>query len=80
MLSLQSLFDLTSKGKCNLLMMDEVVESLDEESIPGICNLLQELSKSKLVLVISHNVALKDALVEKQKIALVRKNKVTRLA
>jgi DNA repair exonuclease SbcCD ATPase subunit len=79
LLALQGLLGFTNKNKFNLLLLDEVVESIDDESIQGIYNLLQELSKDKLILVITHNSTLKDLLAEHSKISLVKKNGITRL-
>ena len=79
LLSLQSILDFNSNGKFNLLLLDEVVESIDDESITGLYNLLLELSKDKLILIISHNNTLKDLLVDKPRIMLVKQNGITKL-
>ena len=79
LLALQGLLGFTNKNKFNLLLLDEVVESIDDESIQGIYNLLQELAQDKLILVITHNVTLKDLLSEHTKISLVKKNGITRV-
>jgi len=79
LLALQGLLGFTNKNKFNLLLLDEVVESIDDESIQGIYNLLLELSQDKLILVITHNVTLKDLLSEHTKISLVKKNGITRV-
>ncbi len=79
LLALQGLLSFTPKSKFDLLMLDEVVESIDEESINGLHNLLLELSKNKLILIITHNTVLKDLLADRPRIQLVKKNGITKL-
>ncbi len=80
LLALQSLLDLTSKNKFNFLLLDEVVESIDDESINNFYSLLTELSAKKTVFIISHNNTLKELLVEKSRIKLIKSKGATKLA
>jgi DNA repair exonuclease SbcCD ATPase subunit len=79
LLALQSLLDFTSKAKFDLILLDEVVESIDDESISSFYSLLNELSKNKAVYIISHNTTLKEYLTDKRKIKLVKSKGVTKL-
>lgn len=80
LLALQSLLDFTSKAKFDAILLDEVVESIDDESISNFYSLLTELSKSKAVYIISHNNTLKELLVNHPKIKLVKSKGITKLA
>lgn len=80
LLALQSLLDFTSKAKFDAILLDEVVESIDDESISNFYSLLTELAKSKAVYIISHNNTLKDLLVNHPKIKLVKSKGITKLA
>ena len=79
LLALQSLLDFTSKAKFDFILLDEVVESIDDESVGNFFTLLNELSKNKVIFVISHNSALKEYLVNKRKIKLVKSKGITKL-
>lgn len=78
LLALQSLLVLSDKDKSNLIFLDEVADGLDEKSIFGLCSLLNELKKEKLIFVITHNPHLKSLLDETKKINLVNENGITR--
>lgn len=79
LLALQSLLDFTSKAKFDCILLDEVVESIDDESINNFYTLINELSKVKAVFIISHNNTLKDLLMNKRKIKLVKSKGITKL-
>jgi DNA repair exonuclease SbcCD ATPase subunit len=54
LLSLQNLIFKRSVKSCNLVVLDEVFENLDQPGIERVVNLLTEESKDKAVFVISH--------------------------
>lgn len=79
LLALQSLLDFTSKAKFDLILLDEVAESIDDESISNFYSLLTELSKTKAVYIVSHNTTLREYLTDKKKIKLVKSKGITKL-
>jgi DNA repair exonuclease SbcCD ATPase subunit len=80
LLGLQSLLAFTSRSRFDFMLLDEIVESIDDESVYNFYTLLKELSKDKLVMVISHNTVLKEHLINHQKIKLVKSKGITKLA
>ena len=46
---------LTGKDRSNVIFFDEIADSLDEEGIKGLYELIQEITQSKRLFVITHN-------------------------
>tara|TARA_R110000765_G_scaffold75723_4_gene148434 strand:- start:357 stop:1970 length:1614 start_codon:yes stop_codon:yes gene_type:complete len=55
MLALNDLLLLTGKDRSNVIFFDEIADSLDEEGIKGLYELIQEITQSKRLFVITHN-------------------------
>lgn len=64
-LALQSLVSSRSNKKLNLIMLDEVLDSLDDAGVSNVMELLSELAKDKSsIFVISHNDSIKSVFTE----------------
>jgi len=55
MLSLNDLLLLTGKERSNVVFFDEIADSLDEEGIKGLYELIQQITTSKRLFIITHN-------------------------
>ena len=55
MLALNDLLLLTGKDRSNVVFFDEIADSLDEEGIKGLYELIQQLTTKKRVFIITHN-------------------------
>lgn len=55
MLALNDLLLLTGKDRSNVVFFDEIADSLDEEGIRGLYELIQKITQSKRLFIISHN-------------------------
>lgn len=55
MLSLNDLLLLTGKERSNVVFFDEIADSLDEEGIKGLYELIQHITTSKRLFIITHN-------------------------
>ena len=55
MLALNDLLLLTGKERSNVVFFDEIADSLDEEGIKGLYELIQHITLSKRLFIITHN-------------------------
>jgi len=55
MLALNDLLLLTGKERSNVIFFDEIADSLDEEGIKGLYELIQQITTSKRLFIITHN-------------------------
>ena len=55
MLALNDLLLLSGKSRANIVFFDEIADSLDDEGIKGIYELIKEVSEVKKMFIISHN-------------------------
>ena len=55
MLALNDLLLLSGKDRSNIIFFDEIADSLDEEGIKGLYELIKEVTKSKTMFIITHN-------------------------
>ena len=55
MLPLNELLILTGKERSNVVFFDEIADSLDEEGIKGLYELIQQITTSKRLFIITHN-------------------------
>jgi len=55
MLALNDLLLLSGKDRSNIIFFDEIADSLDEEGIKGLHELIKEVTKSKTMFIITHN-------------------------
>ena len=55
MLALNDLLLLTGKERSNVVFFDEIADSLDEEGIRGLYELIQQITESKRLFIITHN-------------------------
>ena len=55
MLALNDLLLLTGKDRSNVVFFDEIADSLDDEGIKGLYELIQQITGSKRLFVITHN-------------------------
>ena len=55
MLALNDLLLLTGKERSNVVFFDEIADSLDDEGIKGLYELIQHLTISKRLFIITHN-------------------------
>jgi len=54
-LALNDLLILSGKNQSNLIFFDEVADSLDEEGVRGLYDLVSEVTKNKKLFIITHN-------------------------
>ena len=72
-LALQSLVSSRSNKKLNLIMLDEILDSLDDAGVEHVMELLQELAQEKSsIFVISHNDSIKSVFTDT--ITIVKEN------
>lgn len=64
MLALNDLLLLSGKERSNIIFFDEVAESLDDEGVVGLFNLIKKQSSDKKLFVITHNETLSSLLVD----------------
>lgn len=64
----------------NLLFLDEVVDSLDSSGVNGVSQLINELSKERIIFVISHNPLLRKSLEHFPKIKMIKKDEITTIS
>ena len=55
MLALNDLLLLSGKDRSNIIFFDEIADSLDEEGIKGLHELIKEVTNSKTMFIITHN-------------------------
>lgn len=55
MLALNDLLLLSGKDRSNIIFFDEIADSLDEEGIKGLYELIKEVTNSKTMFIITHN-------------------------
>ena len=55
MLALNDLLLLTGKERSNVVFFDEIADSLDEEGIKGLYELIQQITTTKRLFIITHN-------------------------
>lgn len=55
MLALNDLLLLTGKDRSNVVFFDEIADSLDEEGIRGLYELIEKITESKRLFIITHN-------------------------
>ena len=55
MLALNDLLVLSGKDRSNVILFDEIADSLDEEGIKGLYELIQQITTTKRLFVITHN-------------------------
>ena len=79
MLGLQELLKISHKEKNNLMFLDEVAESLDNEGLDGLYTLLSELKKDKTLFVITHNNYLKSLMDNSRTITMIKSNGITKV-
>tara|TARA_Y100000310_G_scaffold120174_1_gene118901 strand:+ start:21699 stop:23312 length:1614 start_codon:yes stop_codon:yes gene_type:complete len=73
MLALNDLLLLTGKDRSNVVFFDEIADSLDDEGIKGLYELIQQITGSKRLFVITHNEYLNSLIEDWSDILLVRK-------
>lgn len=73
MLALNDLLLLTGKARSNVIFFDEIADSLDEEGIKGLYELIQQITASKRLFVITHNDYLASLIEDWSDILLVKK-------
>ena len=74
LLALKDLLLFTNKTQSNLIFFDEVTNSLDEEGVIGLYQLLTEIKKDKSIIIITHNKYLKN-LMDSSNVVTVTKEK-----
>lgn len=74
MLALRDLLCLSGKDVSSVLLLDEIVENLDEQSLHGVYIILSELTKNKTVFLVTHNSYFK-SLLESSKVLHAVKEK-----
>jgi DNA repair exonuclease SbcCD ATPase subunit len=74
MLGLQHILSLSRKNETNMIFLDEIAESLDNEGLEGLYTLLLELKKDRTLFLITHNTYLK-SLIDSAKVIRVTKHK-----
>ena len=55
MLALNDLLVLSGKDRSNVIFFDEIADSLDEEGIKGLYELIQQITNTKRLFIITHN-------------------------
>ena len=78
-MALKDLLLLTDKNQTNVLFLDEIAENLDEEGINGLYNLLQEITKDKLIFIITHNKHLKTLLHSAPRLSIIKSKGVSKI-
>jgi DNA repair exonuclease SbcCD ATPase subunit len=73
MLALNDLLLLTGKERSNVVFFDEIADSLDEEGIRGLYELIQQITQSKRLFIITHNDYLTSLIEDKADVLEVRK-------
>ena len=73
MLALNDLLLLTGKARSNVIFFDEIADSLDEEGIKGLYELIQQITASKRLFVITHNDYLASLIEDWSDVLLVKK-------
>ena len=73
MLSLNDLLLLTGKERSNVVFFDEIADSLDEEGIKGLYELIQQITTKKRLFIITHNDNLSSLIEDWSDVLLVTK-------
>jgi len=80
MLSLNDLLVLSGKNRSNLVFFDEVADSLDQEGIKGLHELMKDITKHKKVFIISHNNYLTSLIEDSSdKLTIIKRNNITKI-
>jgi DNA repair exonuclease SbcCD ATPase subunit len=80
MLGLNDLLLLTGKERSNIIFFDEVAESLDEDGVKGLIELIHQLTKHKKLFLITHNEYLNSLLEEySETLTVVKRNNLTKI-
>ena len=74
-LALNDLLVLSGKERSNIIFFDEIADSLDDEGIKGLYELIQQITASKRLFVITHNDNLNSLIEDWADTLLVRKKK-----
>jgi DNA repair exonuclease SbcCD ATPase subunit len=77
MLALRSLLSLSGKSVSNVLLLDEIVENLDEQSLHGVYIILSELKKDKNVFLVTHNSYFKTLLDSSNRLTAIKDKGIT---
>ena len=78
MLALNDLLVLSGKDRSDLIFFDEVADSLDKEGIKGLYDLIQEISVSKKLFLITHNQYLVSLIEDDvEELLVTKKNNIT---
>ena len=81
MLSLNDLLVLSGKNRSNLVFFDEVADSLDQEGIKGLHELLKDITEKRKVFIISHNNYLTSLIEDSsEKLTIIKRNNITKTA
>ena len=75
MLALNDLLVLSGKERSNIIFFDEIADSLDDEGIKGLYELIQQITSSKRLFVITHNENLTSLIEDWADTLLVEKRK-----
>ena len=78
MLSLNHLLILSGKARSNVIFFDEVADSLDEEGIKGLHELIKDIVRDKRVFIISHNDYLTSLIEDSSdKLTIIKRDNIT---
>tara|TARA_R110000824_G_scaffold165237_1_gene341793 strand:+ start:1119 stop:2729 length:1611 start_codon:yes stop_codon:yes gene_type:complete len=81
MLGLNDLLLLTGKDRSNVIFFDEVAESLDDEGVKGLIEIIHQVTKHKKLFLITHNEYLTSLLEEySETLTVTKRNNITKLA
>lgn len=78
-LALNNLLALNGNLDCNIIFLDEFVDSLDYIGVIGLYNLLVELKKTKKIFIITHNKDLQNLLENDSKISIIKEQGISRI-
>lgn len=79
-LALNNLLILNGNLDCNVIFLDEFVDSLDYIGILGLYNLLVDLKKTKKIFIITHNKDLQNLLYNDSLISIIKEQGISRLS
>ena len=81
MLGLNDLLLLTGKDRSNVIFFDEVAESLDDEGVKGLIEIIHQVTKHKKLFLITHNEYLTSLLEQySETLTVTKRNNITKLA